>query len=117
MKKRLVCVSSMVICLVMLITSLSVLAATKTESVGLDAGVTGTAEIGIASDAWSAWASTRGVSLYNDIIRTTVTGYGSDSFTGEGVSDAEVSGRYAKFTYAGSTHKWTGRSHSMTIYP
>ena len=99
-----------------LVTSMSVWAKERSEEVALN-GAMGAATIGIEDDGLYAWAYTSGSTAYNEIAQTRIYGGGPDPFSGVGVSSAQVSARYEAFTYAESSHLWTGRSYTMYIAP
>lgn len=115
-KKVKMSIFATVMSVIMLVTSMSVFAKEKSETISLGT-INGTATIGISSDAGTAWASTRGSSASIEILQTIIYGRGSDPFTGYGVTDAEVTGRYEPFNYAESQHAWSGRVYNMYIAP
>ena len=113
-KKMKVRVSALIMCAAMLVSAISVLAASKTEYVTLDASTTGTAYAYISDSGLYASASTSGQSLYNDILVTSITGYGTSPNSASGHTSATISG---VFSSASSYHKWTSRTHTITVYP
>lgn len=116
-KKMKVRVSALVMCAAMLVSAMSILAATRTESVSLNGGGTGTAFVGIYTAGDYAEASSSGSSVYADLLSTGLYGGGPNPVQKTGISYVEISRTGAKFTYATSTHKWTGITHTLTVYP
>ena len=114
-KKLKVRVSAIILCAAMLVTSMSVLAATRKDYVGLSGG-TGTAEVTIENTGLTAWASSSGSSSSADLISTSIYGGCSEPVQKSGYSYVEISCYLDPFDYATSTHKWMGATHTMTIY-
>lgn len=111
-------VSALIMCAAMLVISMGVLAATKTETVPLSGGGSGTAFVGIYSGGYSAEARSSGSSVYSDLIETRLYGGGPEYKQATGFYEVSFScNNNKKFTYATSTHKWTGVTHTMTVYP
>ena len=113
-KKMKVRVSALIMCAAMLVSAMSALAAAKTEYVALDGSATGTAYASITDKGLYAYAITSGESLYNDILVTSITGYGTSPNSASGHTSATISG---VFSSASSYHKWTSRTHTITVYP
>ena len=113
-KKMKVRVSALVMCAAMLVSAMVVWAGTVTETVPLDGSVRGVATGYLSRPNLVGYAQTEGVSLYNDILETSIEGFGSEYDYASGWNYAQVDGL---FTYASTYHKWTGRTHTMTVYP
>ena len=101
---------TLLVCIMMIISSMSVFAAgSRSDSVAFTDGF-GYGTVSLDDGNLVAWASTTTDSLKFGVLSTRVTGGGSDSFTGTGTTFAQVSARYSAFTFAESTHLWEGRS-------
>lgn len=104
---------------IMLVTSMAVFAAIKSnsEEVGLG-GAIGTASIWIEeSTALSAGASTSGESTTSTVAYTSIYGGGQTPHSNQGRYYTKVFASAHAFTYAQSEHVWTGKHWAMTIYP
>lgn len=114
-KKLKVRVSALIMCAAMLVSAMSVWAVTDSATVNLDTTTNGYASIFLADNGYNASASTSGVSVYNDILMTSITGYApGDSYYRSGISSAGVTG--GNLTSASSYHKWTSRTCTLTVY-
>ena len=114
-KKWKVRVSALVMCAAMLVSAMSVWAVSDSYTVNLDNTTNGYAYIYMADSGYNAYATTSGVSLYNDILLTQITGYApGGSRTGSGGELATV--ELGNMTSASSYHKWTARTCTLTVY-
>ena len=115
-KKWKVRVSALVMCAAMLVSAMSVWAVSESATEYLDSSANGYASIFLSNTGYNASANTSGVSLYNDILLTNITGYasGNNTYYGSGVESAGVTG--GDMTWASSYHKWTARTCTLTVY-
>lgn len=110
-------VSAIVLCAAMLVTSMAVLADNfREENVPLNGG-TGYASVGIYANGEYAEANSAGSTLYVDLISTSVYGGCSDPVSRSGRASVNITCASDRFDYATSTHKWTGITHTLTVYP
>lgn len=112
-------VSVMIICAVLLSTSMVVFASTwltKSTSVELDSTGYGNATTEIRSYGSSARASTSGHSLTKDPLSTHIIGGGADPVEDISGTSVQIYAQESPFTYATSTHRWTNRHYTQTIY-
>ena len=100
----------------MMITSIGVYAGYKRDVVPL-VGATGYATAWIAGDGLVAYAQTEGASAMNDLAYTSICGRGPYPYSAQGWNYAEVSAAEAAFTYADSTHVWTGIHYTLQVFP
>lgn len=115
MKKKNIFVSVVIMCFVMLVSTMSVWAAYDSYTVNLDDTMNGYATIFLSDNGEVARVNTSGQSLYNDILMTKITGYtANDARTFEGVISACVTGE--NMLSASSYHKWTSRTCTLTVY-
>ena len=115
-KKLKIQLSGVLMCVVMLVTSISVFAKTRTDLVPLDATGNGMAKLYIADNGYTAQAWSSGSSVYSDFIYTYVFGGGPEPYDETGDTTAYVQCGSKVFTYAQSKHVWTGRSYPMELY-
>ena len=114
-KKMKVRVSALVMCAAILVSAMSVLAAdvSHVDTIALDNSARGTAVAGIQNMDTYAYASTSGTSIYNDILVTRINGYGYMPDEGTGQYSASAEGSFESAT---SYHKWTSRTHTISVY-
>ena len=111
---------SVVMSITMLITSMVVFAAIKSnsEEVAIGGGAIGTASIWIErGTALSAGASTYGESSLSTVAYTSIYGGGPTPHSNQGRYETEVFASANAFTYAQSEHAWSGKHWAMIIYP
>ncbi len=114
-KKMKVRVSALIMCAAMLVSAMSVWAVSDSATVNLDNTTNGYAYIYMSDTGYNAYATTSGVSLYNDILLTRITGYapsGSETASGGEIAAVEL----GNMTSASSYHKWTARTCTLTVY-
>lgn len=107
-------VFAVVMCTIMMVTSLTVFAKERTEEVPIT-GASGFATIGISADGLYAWADTRGSSANNSPVSTRITGNCDEPVTRTGYPSVDISCDITPFNSASSYHMWTARTYTMYI--
>lgn len=114
--KRKLSIFAIIMSVMMMITSIGVYAGSIREEVPL-VGWMGYAYAWIAGDGLTAEAETEGASAMNDIAYTGIYGAGPYPYSAQGWNYAQVSAAEAAFTFAESTHVWTGIHRTLQVFP